>query len=124
MDVDKADDQDDKDDEDGEEEEDDDEEEEEDDGGDDESSSVSDSEASSSESEEDSDAEEEEKKKQSDVYAGQTLFIRNLSYGVSEDELKATFEQYGPVLFAKLVMNKDTGESRYASTVPPPLLSC
>lgn len=41
-------------------------------------------------------------KKSNDVEEGKTLFIRNLDFGVTEEDLKQFFETYGPTNYALL----------------------
>lgn len=40
------------------------------------------------------------------------IFVSNLSYKSTNDSLKTHFEQYGEVLSAKVINDKDTGNSR------------
>jgi RNA recognition motif-containing protein len=40
------------------------------------------------------------------------LYVGNLSFSTSEDELRQLFEQYGQVASATLVMDRDTGRPR------------
>ncbi len=40
------------------------------------------------------------------------LYVGNLSFSTSEDELRSLFEQYGQVASATLVMDRDTGRPR------------
>ena len=40
------------------------------------------------------------------------LFIANLSYGVTSEELQATFEECGSVVSAQVVTDRETGRSR------------
>ena len=55
---------------------------------------------------------EEPKPKSNKLYEGKTLFITNLNYQTDEDDLKEFFEQYGKLLYAKVVENKETGDSK------------
>ncbi len=41
-----------------------------------------------------------------------TLYVGNLPYSTSEDELKEVFDQYGEVSSAKIIMDRETGRSR------------
>lgn len=43
---------------------------------------------------------------------GKKLFVGNLAYAVTEDELRQLFEQVGPCESASVVMDRDTGQSR------------
>jgi RNA recognition motif-containing protein len=40
------------------------------------------------------------------------LYVANLSYRLSNDDLRKAFEQYGEVSSAKVIMDRDTGRSR------------
>ena len=40
------------------------------------------------------------------------LYVGNLSYDLSEGDLKNTFQKYGEVESARLVMDRDTGRPR------------
>ena len=40
------------------------------------------------------------------------LFVGNLSYALREQELEALFSQYGEVLSAKIINDRETGKSR------------
>lgn len=40
------------------------------------------------------------------------IFIGNLSFGLSEDELKQAFEEYGEVSSAKIITDKYSGKSK------------
>lgn len=40
------------------------------------------------------------------------IYIANLSYNVSDDDLKELFEEYGPVSSAKVITDKMSGRSR------------
>eukprot|EP00050_Salpingoeca_kvevrii_P002350 m.191224 g.191224 ORF g.191224 m.191224 type:complete len:516 (+) comp10592_c1_seq1:4188-5735(+) len=58
------------------------------------------------------DSKEQPPQKPSDVGEGKTLFIRNVSFDVSEDDVKKLFSQYGNVVVCKIVKDKETGHSR------------
>ncbi|KAK8846604.1 hypothetical protein IAR55_005690 [Kwoniella newhampshirensis] len=60
------------------------------------------------------DAEEEEpvKPKLPAVGVGSTLFIRNLPFETTEQELNALFRSFGPLRYARITMDKFTGRSR------------
>ncbi|KAL3901729.1 MAG: hypothetical protein SGCHY_000357, partial [Lobulomycetales sp.] len=77
---------------------------------------ASDVEAESSESEqEDEKAEEEaplEKKPALKGDPGAMLFIRNLSFDSTEEDLRETFEKIGPLKYARITKDKITGASR------------
>ncbi len=40
------------------------------------------------------------------------IYVGNLPYASTEDEVKVLFEQYGPVSSVKIIMDKLTGQSR------------
>jgi RNA recognition motif-containing protein len=40
------------------------------------------------------------------------IYVGNLSYGLSEDELKELFENYGPVDSVKIIKDRETGRSK------------
>ena len=40
------------------------------------------------------------------------IYVGNLSYDVSEDELRETFEQFGAVSSCKLITDRDTGRTK------------
>ncbi|MDO5607926.1 MAG: RNA-binding protein [Capnocytophaga sp.] len=40
------------------------------------------------------------------------IFISNLSYGLSEADLNALFEEYGNVSSVRIIKDKETGRSR------------
>jgi cold-inducible RNA-binding protein len=40
------------------------------------------------------------------------LFVRNLSFGCADGDLKELFTQYGEVISAKVVVDRDTGRGR------------
>ena len=40
------------------------------------------------------------------------IYINNLSYNVTEDELRNAFEEYGEVEWVKIITDRDTGQSR------------
>lgn len=41
-----------------------------------------------------------------------TLFVRNLAFTVTEDQLKTFFEKFGPVKYAKICKNRETQNSK------------
>lgn len=43
---------------------------------------------------------------------GQKLFVGGLSWGTSDVELRNAFEQFGDVVDAKVITDRDTGRSR------------
>ena len=40
------------------------------------------------------------------------VYVGNLSYNITEDSLRSMFEAYGGVVSAKLIMDRDTGQSK------------
>jgi RNA recognition motif-containing protein len=40
------------------------------------------------------------------------IYVGNLSWGTTEEALRATFEQYGEVISARIITDRDTGRSR------------
>ncbi|KAG6896912.1 hypothetical protein C0992_005315 [Termitomyces sp. T32_za158] len=44
--------------------------------------------------------------------AGTTLFIRNLPFTATEDELRTLFSSFGPLRYARITMDHETGRSR------------
>lgn len=44
--------------------------------------------------------------------ASQNLFIGSLAYATTDDGLKAFFEQVGPVVSARVIMDRDSGRSK------------
>nr|XP_018265951.1 nucleolar protein 4 [Kwoniella dejecticola CBS 10117]OBR88109.1 nucleolar protein 4 [Kwoniella dejecticola CBS 10117] len=105
-------------------------------GSDEESESGDDEDGSGSEEEEASGSEEEEDDREEDedmseagsdedeeedepvkptlpsVDVGSTLFIRNLPFEVTEQELNALFRTFGPLRYARITIDKITGRSR------------
>jgi RNA recognition motif-containing protein len=43
---------------------------------------------------------------------GKRLYVGNLSYNVSNEQLEELFAQYGSVAFAQVVQDRDTGRSK------------
>ncbi len=41
-----------------------------------------------------------------------TLYVGNISWGTTEDELKDTFEQFGEVVGCRIITERATGRSR------------
>lgn len=40
------------------------------------------------------------------------IYVGNLSWGTSEETLRETFEEYGQVISARIITDRDTGRSR------------
>jgi len=40
------------------------------------------------------------------------IYVGNLDYRVNDDELKELFAEYGEVVSAKIIMDRETGRSR------------
>ena len=40
------------------------------------------------------------------------IYVGNLSYSLTEDDLRALFSEFGDVSSAKLIMDRDTGQSK------------
>lgn len=40
------------------------------------------------------------------------MYVANLSFNVSDEDLKGLFEPFGEVVSAKVITNRDTGQSR------------
>ncbi|KAL1965126.1 hypothetical protein VTN77DRAFT_6039 [Rasamsonia byssochlamydoides] len=81
----------------------DDEEEEEDDGDDDEDEN---------EDEEDEDEDEEEEDEEDDERRASTVFIRNLPFTATDETLYQHFTQFGPVRYARIVVDPETNRPR------------
>lgn len=43
---------------------------------------------------------------------GQKIYVGNLGFSVSNQDLKTKFEQYGTVTSANIIMDKETGRSK------------
>ncbi|QRW07102.1 RNA recognition motif protein [Ceratobasidium sp. AG-Ba] len=43
---------------------------------------------------------------------GTTLFVRNVPFEATEDELRTLFRTFGPLRYARITLDKDTGRSR------------
>ena len=59
-----------------------------------------------------SDEDEDEFEQSSDVQEGKTLFIRNVSFDTTDEDLAKLFSAYGEVALCKIVRDFDTGRSR------------
>ncbi|KAI0795052.1 hypothetical protein C8Q75DRAFT_873532 [Abortiporus biennis] len=56
--------------------------------------------------------EEAIKPKLPDTETGNTLFVRNIPFEATEDELRTTFRAFGPLRYARITLEHDTGRSR------------
>jgi RNA recognition motif-containing protein len=43
---------------------------------------------------------------------GKKLYVGNLSYGTYEDGLRTAFQNYGTVVSAKIITDRDSGQSK------------
>jgi len=43
---------------------------------------------------------------------GKRLYVGNLTYGTSDENLRELFEQHGQVVSAQIIMDRDTGRSK------------
>ncbi|XP_065676054.1 RNA-binding protein 28-like [Hydra vulgaris] len=57
------------------------------------------------------------KKQLKDAKEGKTVFIRNLSYNTSEEEIEEEFKKFGEIEYCKLVVDQQTGSSRGSAFV-------
>ncbi|PCH38948.1 hypothetical protein WOLCODRAFT_84595 [Wolfiporia cocos MD-104 SS10] len=73
-----------------------------------------DSMAEDDDSDSESDGEEEEPAKPTlpPPETGTTLFVRNVPFEASEDELRTLFRAFGPLRYARITMDHETGRSR------------
>ncbi|PWN49528.1 hypothetical protein IE53DRAFT_388239 [Violaceomyces palustris] len=62
--------------------------------------------------EDEDDSEVDEKPKLPQPEEGTTLFIRNLPYQATEEELRDVFRHFGPLRYAKVTMDRSTGRSK------------
>ncbi|KAG9085736.1 RNA recognition motif-containing protein [Ceratobasidium sp. UAMH 11750] len=77
---------------------------------DEEASSVGDESEEESNSEEDEEAHERPQLPNTDV--GTTLFVRNVPFEATEDDLRTLFRAFGPLRYARITLDKETGRSR------------
>jgi RNA recognition motif-containing protein len=47
-----------------------------------------------------------------ETFVPKKLFVGGLSWGTSDDGLRAAFEQFGEIVEAKVVLDRDSGRSR------------
>ena len=40
------------------------------------------------------------------------IYVGNLSYNITDDQLKSVFEEYGEVISAKVITDRDTGRAK------------
>ncbi|CAE7109595.1 unnamed protein product [Rhizoctonia solani] len=69
-------------------------------------------EESDGESDEESDEELHERPKLPDTDVGTTLFVRNVPFEATEDDLRTLFRAFGPLRYARITMDHETGRSR------------
>ncbi|WVF70433.1 hypothetical protein IAT40_005223 [Kwoniella sp. CBS 6097] len=79
---------------------------------DDEDEDMSDDGEAGEDEEDDEDEEEPVKPTLPSVDVGATLFIRNLPFEATEQELNQLFRSFGPLRYARITMDKVTGRSR------------
>jgi RNA recognition motif-containing protein len=48
------------------------------------------------------------------------IYIGNLAYNATEDDLRATFEEYGAVSSVRIIMDRETGRSKGFAFVEMP----
>lgn len=56
-------------------------------------------------------------KQRDDVAAGQTLFIRNISFDTEQEDLQEFFSEYGEVEYCLVCVDKETGHSKGSAFV-------
>jgi len=71
-----------------------------------------DNDSTPSEDEEEDDREEPVKPSLPTTDVGTTLFIRNVPFAATEDELRMLFRAFGPLRYARIVTDPETGRSR------------
>lgn len=87
----------------------------------------SDSDSDGSDGSDDMDVEQKPKKPRAprvynDVQEGRTVFVRNLPFDLPQPDVLEEFEDFGEVTLCKLVINRETGQSR--GIHQPVLYSC
>ncbi|KAF8598969.1 RNA-binding domain-containing protein [Ceratobasidium sp. AG-I] len=70
------------------------------------------SDGSGEDEEEDEDGEPHERPQLPDVDIGTTLFVRNVPFEATEEDLRTLFRAFGPLRYARITIDKDTGRSR------------
>ncbi|KAH9950747.1 RNA-binding domain-containing protein [Amylocystis lapponica] len=65
-----------------------------------------------SDAEEDNDAQEPTKPVLPPPESGTTLFVRNVPFEATDDELRTLFRAFGPLRYARITMDHDSGRSR------------
>ncbi|KAF8754511.1 RNA recognition motif [Rhizoctonia solani] len=63
-------------------------------------------------SDEESEEEPHERPQLPDTDVGTTLFVRNVPFEATEDDLRALFRAFGPLRYARITMDHETGRSR------------
>ncbi|KAG8715855.1 RNA recognition motif-containing protein [Ceratobasidium sp. 395] len=79
---------------------------------DEESSSESEESEASSDEDEDEDEDPHERPKLPNTDVGTTLFVRNVPFEATEDDLRTLFRAFGPLRYARITLDKETGRSR------------
>ncbi|CAE6349255.1 unnamed protein product [Rhizoctonia solani] len=64
------------------------------------------------ESDEESEEEPHERPQLPDTDVGTTLFVRNVPFEATEDDLRTLFRAFGPLRYARITMDHETGRSR------------
>ncbi|KAG8727169.1 RNA recognition motif-containing protein, partial [Ceratobasidium sp. 428] len=72
----------------------------------------SESEESEASSDEDEDEDPHERPKLPNTDVGTTLFVRNVPFEATEDDLRTLFRAFGPLRYARITLDKETGRSR------------
>ncbi|CAE6376245.1 unnamed protein product [Rhizoctonia solani] len=72
----------------------------------------SEEEASDEEKDEESEEDAHERPKLPDTDVGTTLFVRNVPFEATEDDLRTLFRAFGPLRYARITMDHETGRSR------------
>ncbi|KAG8702976.1 RNA recognition motif-containing protein [Ceratobasidium sp. 395] len=79
---------------------------------DEEASSESEESEASSDEDEDEDEDRHERPKLPNTDVGTTLFVRNVPFEATEDDLRTLFRAFGPLRYARITLDKETGRSR------------
>ncbi|KAG8727213.1 RNA recognition motif-containing protein, partial [Ceratobasidium sp. 428] len=79
---------------------------------DEETSSESEESEASSDEDEDEDEDPHERPKLPNTDVGTTLFVRNVPFEATEDDVRTLFRVFGPLRYARITLDKETGRSR------------